>query len=193
MMSTERAEPPGLKLLAARDEKRESQEAEGRPVSYSLSLQLKFRNQDEYETIDLPRIRFVHSGSKNSTPEPFGPDRARVWKKTGEWIQEILINPNKKIEEKRYQNRLKAEASYFHNKEKPDLYKWQEDDETLEKLRPDYRHIRKKLVTLIGKPKRSDFDKLYPHQYDDPGLSERARRIVRDLKAVFDQDIVVED
>lgn len=170
----------------------EQEELEGLSVSKALNPKLIVRkNGDEKKEIQLPAVRILEDSSAHDVSrKPYGPDRAKVWKKANEWIQSVVIDNHPVIQEKRYQNRKKSESAYLHNKEDPDLYEWQEDEETLEEIRPIYSHIREALEEMIGKPRRSDFADLYPHKYDDPGLSERARRIVRDLKAVFGSDIL---
>ena len=147
--------------------------------------------KDGKEEIELPNVRLVSEGeSKAGSSEFYGPDRARVWKMAGEWVQELVIDKNPVIQEKRHKNRVKAESSYLYHREDPDLYEWQEDEEILETIRPHYSDVKDALLDRIGKPARSDFSKLYPHKYDDPGLSEQARRTVWDLKAVFGSDIL---
>lgn len=157
-----------------------------------LSLIVSSGEDEEEKEIDLPKVRLLDDGGGvENNPEAHGPDRAKTWKKVSEWVQDIVIDNNPVIQEKRYQNRVKAESSYLHGHEDPELYEWQEDEEILEEMRPQYSSLRYKLVEQIGKPTRSDFAELYPHKYDDPGLSEQARRTVRDLKAVFGSDILI--
>lgn len=190
-MITEQATPSySFKILVSKEPENE-EEMEGHPVNHSLFFKLKFRSQEEDRIVDLPRIRFIRLEDKTSSPEPWGADRARTWKKASEWIQEIVIDNNPVIQEKRHQNRKKVERAYFHEGEEPDLYKWQEDKEILEEIQPYYSRVKKVLEERIGKPTRSDFAKLYPHKYEDPGLSQRARRAVRDLKAVFGGEIFI--
>ncbi|MBS3786695.1 hypothetical protein KGY79_00700 [Candidatus Bipolaricaulota bacterium] len=170
------------------------EELAGLPVVEVLTARLIVSNGEDGEEreIELPEVRLLgDEGGGDGSSKPHGPDRAKTWKKVSEWIQEIVIDNNPVIQEKRYQNRVKAESSYLFNREDPDLYEWQEDEETLEEMRLLYSNIKNKLLEEIGKPVRSDFAELYPHKYDDPGLSERARRIVYDLKAVFGPDILI--
>ncbi|MFB6291320.1 MAG: hypothetical protein ABEJ25_06290 [Candidatus Bipolaricaulia bacterium] len=145
----------------------------------------------EKEEIVLPEVHLVRSSEEEDRIVPYGPDRANTWKKAGEWLHQLVIEPHPVIREKTHENRLRAEESYFHGEEEPDYYEWQEDEETLAEIRSRYSQVKQELVNVLGKPTRSDFDNLYPHKYDDPGLSERARRSVRDLRAIFGQDIVV--
>lgn len=152
----------------------------------------EYDDEEQEEKIELPAVRLIKDPeSTDDISKPYGPDRARVWKKTGEWLRQLVVEAHPVIQDMTYENRLKAEESYFHGKEDPDYYEWQEDEETLAKIRGSYREVKEKLADRIGRPARSDFDELYPHKYDDPGLSERARRAVRDLKAIFGSDIVV--
>ncbi len=183
-----------LKLNSNRESADKSgSELEQEEISHVLSLELlaKFPEGEEEKEADLPEVRFVHSDDKAGA-RPYGPDRAKAWKSASEWIQELVIDKHPTVKEKRYQNRLRSEESYFHNKEEPDLYQWQEDEELLKEIRPKYSGFKNDIINEIGKPSRSDFDQLYPHQYDDPGLSERARRTVRDLKGVFGEQIMIE-
>lgn len=180
--------------IVARTRPSEGEDLDGKVVEQVLELQLSVREDgEEGREIDLPPVRFVESTETgDDNLDPYGPDRAEVWKKTGEWIQQLAIKSHPTIKEKTYENRVKAEESYVHGKDQPDYYEWQEDEETLVEIRPKYRGIKQELIDQIGRPTREDFDDLYPHKYDDPGLSEHARRTVRDLKAVFGQDIVVQ-
>jgi hypothetical protein len=176
------------------EEKAERDESgfEGNEVSRVLFIELVVRDpeRDGEEEISFPEVRLVRSDDTAPT-RPYGPDRAKTWKSASEWIQELFIDRHPAVQKKRYQNRLKSEEAYFHNKEDPDLYQWQDDEELLREIRPKYSGFKNDIINEIGKPYRSDFDQLYPHQYDDPGLSERARRTVRDLKAVFGEGIMV--
>ncbi len=179
--------------IIVRTKPSEQESLDGQLVEQVLELQLSVtENGEEGRKIDLPKVRLLgNPETGGQVLDPYGPDRAKVWKKTGEWIQQLAIKSHPTIQENTYENRVKAEESYVHGKDQPDFYEWQEDEDTLVEIRPKYRQIRQELIDEIGKPTREDFDNLYPHKYDDPGLSEHARRTVRDLKAVFGQDIVV--
>ncbi|MFW6071031.1 MAG: hypothetical protein ACOC86_01435 [Candidatus Bipolaricaulota bacterium] len=161
----------------------------GHVSSFDLILSIPKEGEEE---ANLPEVRFL-TREGNTSPEPYGPDRARTWKKASEWLIDRVITRHPRIEDKRYENRVKAEKKYLHGDQEPDYYRWQDDEESLEEVRPLYESVRKELIEEIGRPRREDFDRLFPHQYDDPGLSERARRAVRDLKAVFGEEILVSD
>ncbi|MCF7889891.1 hypothetical protein K9M78_01580 [Candidatus Bipolaricaulota bacterium] len=181
-------------IQSSKRPKEGEEKLDGRPVDNVMELQLLVseEGEEEGEEIDLPEVRFLgNPESEDDNLRPHGPDRAKVWKKTGEWVRQFAIETHPTIRERTYDNRLEAEKSYFHGEEEPDYYEWQEDEETLAEIRPRYRQIKQGLINQIGRPTRSDFGSLYPHKYDDPGLSERGRRSVRDLKAVFGQDVVV--
>lgn len=155
-----------------------------------FKLFLTDNGDEEGREIDLPGVRFVLSEEVTS-PRSYGPDRAKIWKKASEWMEELVISNHPKIEEKKYQKRVEAEKRYLYGDEGPDYYHWQDDEEALRGIRPTYEDLKRGLVDEVGRPRREDFDELYPHEYDDPGLSERARRAVRDLKAVFGDGVLV--
>ncbi len=181
------------KLEIRSKEKEEGAEVGGGQVAKVLTPLLKvIDSEGKSEAIELPEVRQIKTDKKkNGSVVPYGPDRAKAWKMASEWVQELVIDENPVIQERRFQNRVKAESSYLYNEESQELYEWQEDEETLKTIRPDYNHLKKTLVDRVGKPTRSDFAELYPHKYDDPGLSEQARRTVRDLKAVFGSEILL--
>ena len=156
-----------------------------------LMLLVKKKDEDNRK-INLPQVRLLKNDkSPRNKLKPHGPDRGKTWKKTGEWLQHLVIKQHPAIRELNYENRVKAEESFFYGKKKPRYREWQDEEKTLLKIRSKYQIIKRELIDQIGQPERSDFDELYPHKYDDPGLSERARRVVRDLKAVFGRDIIV--
>ena len=193
-MKTGKKKIEKLKVQSSASES-EEEKLDGHPVSGvvipKLVIFFEENDEDEKESIELPRVRFIAVDCNDSSEvRPYGPDRAKTWKLAGEWIRDLFIASHPEVEEKKYQNRLKAEEAYFHNKEDPEFYNWQEDEELLEEVRPGYERVKTELVDLFGRPDRSDYDRLYPHQYDDPGLSERGRRTVRDLRAIFGSDIV---
>ena len=173
----------------------EADDLDGTSVIGVLEPRLSLEEGDEEDReIGLPTIRLLAGKDREGDkPNVYGPDRAKTWKLAGEWMQKFVLDRHPAVKERRYQNRVKAESSYLFNREDPDLYEWQEDEEVLREVRPRYIRIKEGLVDRIGRPTRSDFDKLYPHNYDDPGLSERARRTVRDLKAVFGPEILIKD
>lgn len=177
-----------------RTEKNEEENGflDGLKVSHVRSFQLLLHDDsgEKNREIDLPGVRFVFS-EEGTAPRPFGPDRAKIWKKASEWVVDLVISNHSKIEERKYQNRVEAEKRYLYGEEEPDYYNWQDDEETLKEIRPTYEDLKQGLVDEVGRPRREDFDELYPHEYDDPGLSERARRTVRDLKAVFGDGVLV--
>ncbi|MBS3812814.1 hypothetical protein KGY64_03215 [Candidatus Bipolaricaulota bacterium] len=141
--------------------------------------------------VELPEVRFEgDTGRPGQLMEPIGKDVARAWKSASEWLQELVVHRDEHVKDGLYKNRLKAEEEHFLGEGSEETYRWQEDEETLTSLRPAYRSITEGLIEGIGKPSRSDFDSLYPHEFDDPGLSERARRAVRDLKAVFGREVL---
>lgn len=183
-------------IVSASRKPQEAERLNELKIEKILEIQLLISGEDEEregKEIELPEVRFVKDcEGEGDNPEPYGPDRARVWKKTGEWLKEIVIDEHPDISERTYQNRLKAEKSYFYGEDEPDYYEWQEDEETLSRIRKNYVRVKQDLIDRIDHPTRADFDRLYPHKYDDPGLSERGRRTVRDLKAVFGSNVVVD-
>lgn len=190
----ETKEQPCVEIVFQSQDPENDEELGGSAVVEVLKpLLIAINGEDgEEREIELPEVRLlVDSDENHGNLRPHGPDRAKTWKKVSEWIQEIFIDNNPVIQENRYQNRVKAESSYLFNREDPELYEWQEDEATLEEMRPRYSNIKNELLEQIGRPVRSDFAELYPHKYDDPGLSERARRTVYDLKAVFGPDILI--
>ncbi|MBS3824968.1 hypothetical protein KGY58_00290 [Candidatus Bipolaricaulota bacterium] len=185
------------KIVVSSREPGKVEKPNGEPVDRVLEIYLLVIERGEggnQKKLELPEVRFLEDKSANAKkPRAYGPDRAKTWKMASEWIQDIVIDNHPTIKEKRYQNRVKAESSHLYNENTPDLYEWQEDEETLKEIRPSYTDVKNALEEHIGKPARSDFAELYPHNYDDPGLSQRARRTVRDLKAVFGTDILIKD
>ena len=182
-----------LEIIVRSQEPENEEDLDGLPVVEVLKplLIVSSNENGKEKEIDLPKVRLLGDGSGDkNNPEAHGPDRAKTWKKVSEWVQDIVIDNHPVIQEKRHQNRVKAESSYLYGQEDPKLYEWQEDEEILEEMRPQYSSLRNQLVEETGKPTRSDFAKLYPHKYDDPGLSEQASRTVRGLKAVFGSDIL---
>lgn len=145
-------------------------------------------------SVSLSRVRFIVPRVRpKRPPSPHPKDRARVWKKLAEWIQYFVILPHPEIRHKHYQFRVKIQQHVYQAKKKPKPYHWQEEREILHKLRPQYEAIKQKLIQEVGRPTRSDYRRLYPHDYEDIGLSERARRTVRDLKAIFGRDVLLAD
>ncbi|MBS3736613.1 MAG: hypothetical protein V5A87_06955 [Candidatus Bipolaricaulota bacterium] len=184
-----------VEIVVRSQDQANEEEFDGLPVVEVLKPRLIVMSkgeEGEEKEIELPDVRLLgEDGEDDGGLRVHGPDRAKTWKKVSEWIQDIVIDNHPVIQEKRHQNRVKAESSYLYGQEDPELYEWQEDEEILEEMRPQYSSLRNQLVEQIGNPTRSDFAELYPHKYDDPGLSEQARRTVRDLKAVFGSDILI--
>jgi len=137
----------------------------------------------------LPDVRFLEVEGR-SRAEPRGQDRAKLWKKVSEWLIELVISRHPKIKRHEWENRVKGEKWYMHREEEPDYYSWQEDEETLKEIRPEYASVKNVLLETVGRSTRQDFKDLLPHEYDDPGLSKRGREAVRDLKAVFGTEIL---
>jgi len=165
-------------------------EEEERETESVTSFHLLVKNEDgENRRIELPDVRFLEVEGR-SRAEPRGQDRAKLWKKVSEWLIELVISRHPKIKRHEWENRVKGEKWYMHREEEPDYYSWQEDEETLEGIRPKYSSIKNVLIETVGRPTRQDFKTLLPHEYDDPGLSERGRKAVRDLKAVFGSEIL---
>jgi len=166
-------------------------EKEGAEASRVASLQLLVKNGDgEERRIELPEVRFLEVEGR-SRARPRGQDRAKLWKKVSEWLIELVISRHPRVKRREWDNRVKAEKWYMHREEKPDYYNWQEDEETLKEIRPKYSSVKDALLEKVGRPRRQDFKDLLPHEYDDPGLSERGREAVRDLKAVFGTEILI--
>ncbi|MFW6048892.1 MAG: hypothetical protein ACOC88_01835 [Candidatus Bipolaricaulota bacterium] len=173
------------------EEGEDGNKIQGNTILPSILIHRKELAEEYGGEVELPEVRF--KGVPDSTDQsikPVGKDVARVWKSASEWLQELVVHRDELVKDGLYKNRLKAEEEHFRGEESKETYRWQEDEETLTSLRPAYRSITKGLIERIGKPTRSDFDSLYPHEFDDPGLSERARRAVRDLKAVFGREVL---
>ena len=190
-MDLDRVEEKSVRLELCSEVSEEREGLEDFSVAYILVPRLELeQGGGEKRKVEIPRIRFVTENPDEGEPRPFGPDRALCWKKIGEWLQSIFVDSHPGIREKRYENRVQAERSYLYGDEDYEPERWQEDEVALKEIRPLYEDVRKGLIERIGRPTREDFGKLYPHNYDDPGLSERARRAVRDLKAVFGSDVL---
>lgn len=131
--------------------------------------------------------------SDDAPPEPLPVDRARAWAELAKWVQYCVISADSVVQQGQYENRLKWQRWAHLGKQRPgpnDLYDWRRDEDTLQRLRPRYRPVADKLIDAIGAPSRADANALYPNPFEDEGLSDDARRLIRDLKAIFGPDIV---
>ena len=105
----------------------------------------------------------------------------------------MVISTDPAVQQGQYENRLKWQNWAHLGRERPgaeDLYDWRRDSETLERLRPLYERARSKLIRVIGRPSKADVAARHPNPFEDEGLSDDARRLIRDLKAVFGPDIL---
>ncbi len=151
---------------------------------------------EEYgEEIELPEVRLEDqtggNGRSRNSQKPVEVDVARAWKAANEWIQELVVYRDERVRKKIHENRVKDETNHYRGVKTEEKFRWQYDEETMKDLRPIYRPVKEKLIEDLGNPKRSAFASLFPHEFDDLGLSGRARRAVRDLKAVFGEDILL--
>ncbi len=120
-------------------------------------------------------------------------DRARAWEELAQWICHYVIYADPTVQEGQYRNRLQWQAWAHRGTDKPaqeDLYDWRRDEATLQRLRPSYRAAVDRLGQAVGWPQRGDIAEVYPNPFEDEGLSDDARRLIRDLKAIFGPDIV---
>jgi hypothetical protein len=166
---------------------------ESHPVAQILHLSLYRRESGKVKTLaKLTPIRFVQI-KKGAMPDVLPIDRAKTWEELISWIKHFVIFPDPAVQEGQYQNRLLWENWAHSAGERPKedaLYDWQRDEPALVKLRPRYLHLAARLAELVGQPKRSDFDLLYPNEYDDEGLSDPARQAMRDLRILFGAEII---
>lgn len=160
-----------------------------------LYLRLRERQGSSYETIaslaPVSRVELEGSDALHVLPE----DRARAWEELAGWIKHLVIFPDPVVREGQYRNRLKWERWERELGRRPredELYDWRRDAERLERLRPRYQRAAERLRRELGSPRRADFDRRYPNRYGDEGLSDRARGVLRDLKALFGPEIFPE-
>lgn len=189
-----------LGFLDVRNYVPKSDFVQGNPVKKTLYIGLRrYRSASEssgegskIETIaSLPRVRFISpEDCPEGQPVPYPLDRGKTWKKLGEWVYQLVISAHPKVCERERDDSRKGQKWKLLNGEEPDFYRWFEDEELLSEIRPRYSNLREKMIEKVGRPLRSDFNLLFPHSYDDEGLSDRGRRTVRELRAIFGKDIV---
>jgi hypothetical protein len=167
----------------------------GQPNAEKLSLRLYRLEDGVRKTLaNLSPIPFA--SKREGLPQITPTDRARAWEEFSRWIVYLIITSDPAVQEGQYQNRLKAESWAHGLGEQPkedELYDWRTDKAMLERLRPRYARVMEKLCGVVGRPRREDFDRLYPNRYEDEGLSDRARQALRDLKALFGPEILAKD
>ncbi|MFB6286173.1 MAG: hypothetical protein ABEK03_06315 [Candidatus Bipolaricaulia bacterium] len=158
-------------------------------------LRLRERDADSRRTLaSLTPVPFVAPPETPSDdPGVLPSDRAKAWEELAQWICHFVIYADPTVQEGQYRNRLAWQAWAHRGADRPsdeDLYDWRRDDATLERLRPFYAATADRLGNAIGWPRRSDIAEVYPNPFEDEGLSDDARRLIRDLKAIFGPDIV---
>lgn len=163
------------------------------PVSEKLYLRLRQPASQGRRTLATFQTMPLIRRSEDAPAEPLSVDRARAWEELAKWVQYCVISADEVVQQGQYENRLKWQKWAHLGRQRPgldDLYDWRQDKDTLERLRPLYRPVAEKLTNVIGPPSRTDADALYPNPFEDEGLSDDARRLIRDLKAIFGPDIV---
>lgn len=164
---------------------------EGHTVQRVLHLRLvKKEGAQARELGSLPPVPLVQA--PDGTQEQALPlDRARTWHELLRWVEHLYIFADPQIQERQYQNRFKWENSAGQRPAPQELYDWKQDESALQRLRPAWRALGDTLAAAIGRPQGPDFAALYPNLYDDVGLSDDARRVIRELNAVFGSDFVL--
>lgn len=162
-------------------------------VIETLYLRLRDRASSDRRTLaslsPVPLVRV----SNGAGPVPLPADRARAWDELAQWICYYVIYPDPAVQDGQYQNRLRWQQWAHRGAERPsadDLYDWRRDESTVARLRPHYRSVAEKLIEAIGAPSRADAAALHPNPFEDEGLSDDARRLLRDLRAVFGRELV---
>lgn len=120
-------------------------------------------------------------------------DRAGAWEELGRWICHLVIYPDEAVKAGQDANRNRWQQWAHDGAPRPttdDLYDWRHDEAALQRLRASYAPLAAKLRDAIGRPSRSDIAERYPNPFEDEGLSDDARRLIRDLKAVFGADLM---
>ena len=162
---------------------------EGRAVQWVLQLRLVAKEGTELRELGkLPPVPLVQA-TDGAQAQALPADRARTWHELLRWVEHLYIFADPEIQEKQYENRFKWESA-----QRPthrELYDWKQDEPVLQRLRPAYQALGDELAAAIGRPQAQDFAKLYPNLYDDVGLSDDARRVIRELSAVFGSDFVL--
>lgn len=163
----------------------------GHPVSETLYLRLRERSSPERRTLaSLTPVPLVQE-SNRTHPVPLPSDRARAWDELAQWIRYYVIYPDSVVQDGQYRNRLKWQQWAHQGADRPTadhLYDWRQDKATLQRLRPCYEPVAAKLTEVIGAPSRADAGALYPNSFEDGGLSDDARRLIRDWKTVFGRE-----
>lgn len=166
---------------------------DGWPIVETLYLRLRGRSGNKRATLaTLTPVPLV-ADADSAAPTPMPSDRARSWEELIQWICYYVIYADPAVQEGQYQNRLAWQAWAHRGAEKPsqdELYDWRRDDATLQRLQPWYMATAQRLGGAVGWPGRSDIAEVYPNPFEDEGLSDDARRLIRDLKAIFGPDIV---
>ena len=170
-----------------------SEQRKGFPVVEELCLSLREDSEEREKVLATlsPIPRVLREGA--STPETLPSDRALAWEELTRWIEYLFIFTDPEVQEKQYENRLKLEGAQLFLRERPpeqELYDWRIDESLLQRLRSRYASVTETMCAVVGNPHKDDFDRLYPNPYEDEGLSDQARWVLRSLKAVFGKDIL---
>ncbi len=153
-------------------------------------LRLRERDADSRRTLaSLSPVPLV-AGPQAATEDPCAlpSDRAKAWEELAQWICHFVIFADPTVQAGQYQNRLAWQAWAHRGADRPsneDLYDWRRDEATLKRLRPSYAAAADRLADAVGWPGRGDIAAVYPNPFEDEGLSDDARRLIRDLKAIF--------
>jgi len=153
-------------------------------------LRLRHRASGDRRTLaSLTPVPLVASPEASSEdPHVLPSDRACAWEELAQWVCHYVIYADPAVQEGQYRNRLAWQAWAHRGAEKPtheDLYDWRRDEATLRRLRPTYERAVTRLRDAVGRPSRADVDARYPNPFEDEGLSDDARRLIHDLKAIF--------
>ncbi|MBI3460898.1 hypothetical protein HY230_03390 [Candidatus Acetothermia bacterium] len=165
----------------------------GFPVVEELCLSLREDSEEREKVLatlcPIPRVL----RDRASTLEVLPIDRALAWEELTRWIEYLFIFPDPEVQEKQYENRLKLEGAQFFLRERPaeqELYDWRIDEPLLQKIRSRYASVIETMCAVVGNPRKEDFDRLYPNPYEDEGVSDQARWVLRSVKAAFGKDIL---
>lgn len=187
-----------LTLEVRRYRPKRDREHQGCRVVAKRYLRLRHGESGDRRTLatltPVPLVAPPEAASED--PRVLPSDRARAWEELAQWICHHVIYADPVVQQGQYRNRLAWQAWAHRGAEKPahqDLYDWRRDEETLRRLRPSYAAAAERLGSVIGWPRRDDIAEVYPNPFEDEGLSDDARRLIRALKAVFGPDVIRHD
>lgn len=166
-----------------------------RPVVEMLYLRLRSRDPNDRRTLaSLTPVPLVATGDADDDGFRALPaDRARAWEELGQWICHLVIYPDEVVKAGQDRNRILWQSWAHDGADRPtsdDLYDWRRDETALDRLRASYASVAARLGDVVGWPSRADIAARHPNPFEDEGLSDDARRLVRDLKAIFGTESV---